>query len=140
MAQNPQTPPLADPKSKEILIVDDDEGVLNLLEVLVKRDGFQIDLARSGDEAIEKLKRWHDAIILDLMLPGKASSADVLGRLPSLQGRIPPVIVVTAYAGSKEAEAAKANPFVALLLEKPINQKVLLGKLHQVLKTQPKPW
>jgi CheY-like chemotaxis protein len=130
---------LADPKTKEILIVDDDEGVLNLLEVLVKRDGFQIDLARTAEEAIEKLKRWHDAVILDLMLPNGKTGLDVLEKLTSLQGRIPPVVVVTAYTGSKEAQAVMANPFVAMLLPKPINQKLLLGKLHELLKTQPKP-
>jgi len=136
----PQGPPLADPKTKEVLIVDDDEGVLNLLEVLVKRDGFQIDLARTGDEALEKLKRPHDALILDLMLPGPTTGFDVLNRISSLPGRIPPVIVVTAFGGSKELAAVRANPFVALVLDKPINQRRLLGTLHDVLKTQPKPW
>ena len=139
MAEEPK-PALADPKTKEVLIVDDDEGVLNLLEVLVKRDGFQIDLARTGDEALEKLKRPHDAMILDLMLPGTTTGFDVLARLGSLPGRIPPVIVVTAYGASKEMDAVRANPFVALVLDKPINQKRLLATLHEVLKTQPKPW
>jgi DNA-binding response OmpR family regulator len=131
---------LADPKTKEILIVDDDEGMLNLMEVLVKRDGFQIDLARTGDEALEKLKRPHDALILDLMLPGSTTGFDVLTRLASLPGRIPPVIVVTAFGASKEVDLVRANPFVALVLDKPINQKKLLSTLHEVLKTQPKPW
>ena len=136
----PAAPKLADPKTKEVLIVDDDEGVLNLLEILVKRDGFQIDLARTGDEALEKLKRPHDALILDLMLPGGTTGFDVLTRLGTLQGRIPPVIVVTAFGVSKEVNAVRANPFVALVLDKPINQKILLAKLHEVLKTEPKPW
>lgn len=138
----PQTakPALADPRTKEVLIVDDDDSFLNLLEILVKRDGFQIDLARSGDEALEKLKRPHDAMILDLMLPGNTTGFDVLARLGALPGRIPPVIVVTAFGASKEVSAVRANPFVALVLNKPVNQKVLLSKLHDVLKTQPKPW
>jgi CheY-like chemotaxis protein len=136
----PKNPLLADPKTKEVLIVDDDEGVLNLLEVLVKRDGFQIDLARNGDEALEKLKRPHDALILDLMLPGTTTGFSVLERMTSLPGRIPPVIVVTAFGGTKELAAVRANPFVALVLDKPINQKKLLSTLHEILKTQPKPW
>ena len=131
---------LADPKTKEILIVDDDEAMLNLLEILVRRDGFKIDLARSGEECLEKLKRPHDALILDLMLPGGASGFDVLKKLPSFPGAVPPVIIVTAFGGSKEVAKLKDYPYVALILDKPINQKKLLARLHEVLKTQPKPW
>ena len=131
---------IADPSAKRILIVDDDESFLNLLEILVKRDGFQIELARTGDEAIEKLKSPPDALILDLMLPGKTTGFEVIERLGSLQTQVPPVIVVTAFGSAKEVAALRVNPFVALVLDKPVNQKRLLGKLHEILGTEPKPW
>ena len=38
--------------------------MLNLLSILVRRDGFRIDVAGTGDDALEKLKRPHDALIL----------------------------------------------------------------------------
>lgn len=125
----------SDPKSKEILIVDDDEAMLNLLSILVRRDGFRIDLAGTGDDALEKLKRPHDALILDLMLPGTTSGFDVLRRLRSFEGKVPPVIVVTAHAATKEVQEVMKDPNVVLFLSKPINQKTLLGALHRVLKT-----
>ena len=132
-----------DPKSKEILIVDDDEAMLNLLEILVKRDGFRTDLAATGDDALEKLKRPHAALILDLMLPGGTSGFDVLARLRIFSGPVPPVIVVTAYAQSAEVQAVMKDPNVVLFLSKPINQEKLLAALHNVLKTRspksPKP-
>jgi DNA-binding response OmpR family regulator len=125
----------ADPKTKEILIVDDDEAMLNLLAVLVRRDGFRIDLASTGDDALEKLKRPHDALILDLMLPGTTSGFDVLQRLRAFSGKIPPVIVVTAHAQTKEVQDVITDPNVVLFMPKPINQNALLGALHNVLKT-----
>jgi DNA-binding response OmpR family regulator len=125
----------ADPKSKEILIVDDDEAMLNLLAVLVRRDGFRIDLAATGDDALEKLKRPKDALILDLMLPGNTSGFDVLKRLRTFQGKVPPVIVVTAHAQTQEVQEVMADPNVVLFMPKPINQNALLGALHNVLKT-----
>jgi DNA-binding response OmpR family regulator len=127
--------PSSDPKTKEILIVDDDEAMLNLLAILVKRDGFRIDLAGTGDDALEKLKRPHDAMILDLMLPGGTSGFDVLARLRGFEGKVPPVIVVTAHAQTPQIQAVMADPNVVLFLSKPINQKKLLGALHRVLKT-----
>jgi CheY-like chemotaxis protein len=125
-----------DPKTKEILIVDDDEAMLNLLSILVKRDGFRIDLAATGDDALEKLKRPHDAMILDLMLPGTTSGFDVLQRLHAFEGKVPPVVVVTAHAQTKEVQAVTKDPNVVLFLSKPINQNSLLSALHRVLKTQ----
>lgn len=129
--------PHEDPKTKEILIVDDDEAMLNLLQILVRRDGFRVDLASTGDDAIEKLKRPHAAVILDLMLPGGASGFDVLAWLRKSGGPVPPVIVVTAHAQSKELESVTQDPNVALFLSKPVNQERLLAALHKVLKTRP---
>ncbi|MFI5344927.1 MAG: response regulator [Elusimicrobiota bacterium] len=125
-----------DPKTKEILIVDDDEAMLNLLQILVRRDGFRTDLASTGDDALEKLKRPHSALILDLMLPGGTSGFDVLARLRTFEGTVPPVIVVTAHAQSAEVQAVMKDPNVVLFLSKPINQEKLLGALHKVLKTR----
>ena len=72
---------LAEPKDKTVLIVDDDESVLNLLEILIRRDGFKIDLATTGEEAMERLRRKPDAMVLDLMLPGTTSGFQVLRLL-----------------------------------------------------------
>jgi CheY-like chemotaxis protein len=129
-------PELADPKTKSVLIVDDDESMLNLLEILVKRDGFQIDLARTGDEALEKLKRHQDALILDLMLPGTTSGFAVLKKLREWTTPPPPVIVVTAYVSHKEVQEVQKDPNVALFLSKPINQNKLLEALHRVMHTK----
>jgi DNA-binding response OmpR family regulator len=135
MAEKPTEGSSGDPKNKEILIVDDDEAMLNLLSILVHRDGFRIDLAGTGDDALEKLKRPHDALILDLMLPGNTSGFDVLARLRKFDGKVPPVIVVTAHAKTKEVQDLMSDPNVVLFLPKPINQKTLLAALHKVLKT-----
>jgi DNA-binding response OmpR family regulator len=136
MAENESPSSLEDPKTKEILIVDDDEAMLNLLAILVRRDGFRIDVAATGDDALEKLKRPHDALILDLMLPGTTSGFDVISRLHTFEGKVPPIVVVTAHAKTKEVQAVAQDPNVVLLLAKPINQNTLLAALHKVLKTR----
>jgi two-component system, OmpR family, phosphate regulon response regulator PhoB len=53
-----------------ILIVDDEEDLRNLLDLSLRRDGFDTVLAATGNEALEKLKDIHPSlIVLDLMLP-----------------------------------------------------------------------
>ena len=61
---------------------------------------------------------------------------DVLKRLHTLEGKVPPVIIVTAHAQTKEVQEAAADPNVVLFLSKPINQNTLLAALHRVLKTK----
>lgn len=136
MSEEAPLQPHEDPRSHEILIVDDDEAMLNLLQILVRRDGFRTDLATNGGDALEKLKRPHSAVILDLMLPGGTSGFDVIKRLRSFEGAVPPVIVVTAYAQSKEVQEVAKDPNVALFMSKPINQEKLLAALHALLKTR----
>ena len=64
-------PELAEPKDKVILIVDDDESILDLLEHLIKREGFRVERAADGPEALRKVPALNpDLIILDFMLPG----------------------------------------------------------------------
>jgi len=128
--------PLADPGSKTVLIVDDDESVLNLLEILVRRDGFKVELADNGDAALEKLKLNPDALLLDLMLPGTTTGFEVLRRLRALGRPVPPTIIVTAYFGDPVVKKLQEDPSVITVLPKPVNQERLLSALHKALNTK----
>ncbi|MCC9167522.1 response regulator transcription factor [Pontibacter harenae] len=53
-----------------ILVVEDDEMILRTLEFRLKKDGYEVTAARTGKEALEKLKsNTFDLVITDLMLP-----------------------------------------------------------------------
>lgn len=56
--------------SAEVLVVDDDEAIRNMVGRILQRAGFQVECARDGFEAIEKLA-GHDysVVVLDLMMP-----------------------------------------------------------------------
>jgi len=125
------------PANKTILIVDDDESILNLLEILVKRDGFKVLTADSVDGAIYKLQRNPDLIILDLILPGNTYGIQVLEHIETSGGAMPKVVVITAANANHEAAiAAKKNPNVSHFLQKPVRQEQLLELLHSLLGTQ----
>lgn len=131
---------LADPRTKTVLLVDDDETFLNLLEVLVRRDGFKILLASDGDKAMEQLKAKPDALVLDMMLPGRVSGADILDFLQKGPEPPPPVVVVSAYGHLEAIKRAVKGPAVVSFLAKPVKQDLLLATLHEMLKTaNPRP-
>lgn len=58
-------------KGKKILIVDDDEFLLDMYVMKFKESGFDVEIAQSGKQAIEKAGTMQpDAILLDIVLPG----------------------------------------------------------------------
>ncbi len=80
--------------SKKILIVDDEPAIVKGLSFSLKQDGYEIDAAYDGEEAIEKFNsNEYDLIILDVMLP-KLNGLGVLQRIRE-QSRVP-VIMLTA--------------------------------------------
>ena len=57
-------------KNKLILLVDDDQDFLEILSTKLKEQGFNIETAKNGKEALEKLQHIKpDLIILDVMMP-----------------------------------------------------------------------
>lgn len=80
-----------------ILIVEDDEDISSLLRRGFELEGYNVDCARSGEEAIESARKQpYDTIILDIILPG-GSGLDVCRRLraegPNMQS---PIIMLSA--------------------------------------------
>jgi two-component system alkaline phosphatase synthesis response regulator PhoP len=56
---------------KRVLVVDDDEKTVELVKLYLNRDGYKVDTAYNGLDALELARKNHpDLIVLDLMLPG----------------------------------------------------------------------
>lgn len=54
----------------KILVVDDEEKIRSLVKMYLQREGFKIDEAADGDEALTKIKKTdYNLVVLDLMLP-----------------------------------------------------------------------
>lgn len=55
----------------QILIVDDEPNILVPLEFLIKQQGYKVEKALNGNEALEKMQQCHpDLVVLDVMMPG----------------------------------------------------------------------
>ena len=56
--------------SKKILIVDDEPNIVISLEFLLKREGYQVLVARDGEEALQAIRAHRpDLVLLDVMMP-----------------------------------------------------------------------
>lgn len=125
------------PQNKSILIVDDDEGIRELLDVTIKAEGFKTEKAPTGKDAIDKIKQKdYDLIILDLMLPGYGGF-EILREL-QIEGKksIPVIIITGKYMDRSTKEMIKMEPNVADFIEKPIKINILISTIHKILKTK----
>lgn len=107
-----------------ILVVDDDAGVRETLQLLLELDGWSVLAASNGREALDLLAAVRPrAMILDIMMPildGNAVYAAVR-ETPALADLL--VIVSTS--------APHLAPAGALILRKPLNAKLLLATLRR---------
>lgn len=106
-----------------ILIIDDDVAIGNLEQEVLEWEGYLLQRAYSGTEALLLLKeKKPDLILLDLMLPGM-SGEDIL---PQIQGI--PVIVVSAKTAVEDKVELLLGGAVDYLT-KPFDMKELLARI-----------
>ena len=123
---------------RRILIVDDDDSVRELLEFLVKKEGFKTEIAADGQEALDQARKHEpDLILLDLMLP-KFGGFEIVRELQVDEGDIPIVIITGRYTDRSTSDMIKLESNVKDFIEKPVKPPVLMALIHQILQTQPK--
>jgi PAS domain S-box-containing protein len=109
---------LLEPRGQPVLVVDDDRDYAQLLKRLLERQGFSVELAHDGDDALRKiLSKRYQLVILDKNLP-KRSGLDVLQEMRNSRSlhRVP-VIVISGSAHAEEAahtaQILGANKFLS---------------------------
>jgi CheY-like chemotaxis protein len=115
--------------NKRILIVDDDDAIRAMVERILRREHYDVESARDGFEAIEKLTHNdYGTILLDLMMP-RVDGHGVLRFLETEKEAPPPVIVMTASPHGAQ-ESGTAQP-VFRVLSKPFDITQLLSHLKE---------
>ncbi|OGR73168.1 MAG: hypothetical protein A2089_12560 [Elusimicrobia bacterium GWD2_63_28] len=129
---------LAPSADKLILIVDDDKAIRELLQVLLQREGFRVETAEDGADALRKARaKAPDLILLDLMLPN-GSGMEVVRELQEEEtGAIPVVIMTGRFMDRSTSELIRRETNVREYLEKPVKTAVLSALLHKLLNTRP---
>lgn len=107
MAEESKQPQPADKQSKRILLVDDDPEIVESMKLALEAKGFQILVARDGNQGLAMAEREDpDLVILDMMMP-RRSGFLVLERLRRTR-RVPMrVIMITANEGSRHKAYAE---------------------------------
>ncbi len=117
-----------------VLVVDDEESYREALSVALRREGFAVETAADGAEALAQFEATApDLVLLDVMLP-KMSGIDVCRELRS-RSRVP-IIMVTARAGEIDAVVGLevgADDYIA----KPFRLRELIARVRAALRRAP---
>ena len=122
---------------KRVLVVDDDPAQRRILEEAIKRFGYSVATADSGDKALAALKADTTGeiclVLLDLVMPGTDGLA-VLSAMRSLP-RKPPAIVQTAH-GSIDAAITAMRAGAVDFVVKPVSPERLEVSIKNALKIE----
>src|SRR5947209_16523010 len=117
-----------------LLIVDDERGIVVALKGLFTKEGYEVETADYGEQALEKFKAgFFDVVITDLSMKGM-DGLQLLRRVRELEPNTA-VLMITAYGTQRIAvEAMKAG--AEDYLPKPFDNDELRLKVRRVMETQ----
>jgi DNA-binding NtrC family response regulator len=115
-----------------VLIIDDEEEIRESIELLLTSEGLSADTAASGEEGLKKIEEGlYDAVLLDLMLPGK-SGMEVQKDIKRIDPTLPVVIITAIGALETAVTAIKEGSFD--YITKPWNNEKLLVIANNAIK------
>ncbi len=120
-------------KTNKILLVDDDDDTLYFLNELLTSKGYEIILAKSGAEAIQKISSsLPHLVITDLIMPG-INGSDLVTKIrnDAIMSHIP--IMVLTGKNDLKTEIENLNYGIDDFIKKPFNSEELLAKIHCIL-------
>ncbi len=117
-----------------ILVVDDDENIRKTLSAILKDEGYTVDVAQSGSEAVKKTQTAaYNVALIDIRLP----DMEGIELLAKIKDAVPKTrkIIITGYPTLKNAVAA-VNKKADAYLMKPVDIDKLLETIREQLKLQ----
>ena len=119
----------------KILVVDDDEGILELVGLILRREGYEVLLARNGAEALQLVRDGQpDLMILDVMMPildGYQVAAEIQ-RDKALSKR-PKIVLATSRDIQREGKIIEFTGACGAL-QKPFTPTALLEVVREILR------
>ena len=117
----------------KILIADDEPSIVTAVEFLLRREGFEVEIARDGAEALERIESARpDLVVLDVMMPQK--SGYEVCRCIREREEWRHIKVIMLSAKGRDAEVAKGMAIGAdAYVTKPFSTRDLMARVKTLL-------
>jgi DNA-binding response OmpR family regulator len=125
--------------AKKVLIADDEPNIVTSLEYLMEKSGYEVMIARNGDEAIALVESFlPDVVLLDVMMP-RMSGYEVCQKMRE-RADWQHIKIVMLSAKGREAEVNKGLSIGAdTYVTKPFSNRELIAKIDELLADGAKP-
>jgi DNA-binding response OmpR family regulator len=120
-------------KKKHILCIEDEAEMIELMRLVLEREGFEVIGAVGGEQGLKAMRQNKpDLILLDLMMPGMDGWEVYRQMRADKELTEIPVIIVTAKAQSIDKVLGLQVAKVADYITKPFGPKELIGSIDRV--------
>ncbi len=114
-----------------ILIVDDDPNLLVILAEQLRADGYEVQTARDGDEALRRLEHaWPDLLVIDMLMP----RMDGLTFAREIKARADLPIIVLSAIDTADSKADLLDEVAEDYITKPYHYPELRARITRVLR------
>jgi DNA-binding response OmpR family regulator len=119
---------------KRIIVIDDDKSILRTFTRILQKNGYEIDVAETGKEAIEKSKKnRYDLALIDIRLPDMDGTDLLVKMKQTMQGAIK--IMITGFP-SLETGVKALDEGADAYLVKPVKPEELLALIEEKFKAK----
>ena len=118
---------------RKVLIADDEPNIVTSLEFLMRKSGYQVEVARNGDEVLGLVESFApDLVLLDVMMP-RRSGYEVCQKMRE-RADWRHIKIVMLSAKGREAEVSKGLSLGAdAYVTKPFSNRELIAKIGELL-------
>jgi DNA-binding response OmpR family regulator len=123
-----------DNSKRNILVIDDDKSILRTFTRILKKSGYEIDVAETGKEALEKSKKkCYDLALIDIRLPDMDGTDLLVKMKPSMKDTIK--IMITGFP-SLETGVKALDEGADAYLVKPVKPEELIALIEEKFKAK----
>ncbi len=119
---------------KNVLVIDDDKSILRTFTRILQKNGYEIDVAETGKEALEKSKKkCYDVALIDIRLPDMDGTDLLVKTKQNMRNAIK--IMITGFP-SLETGVKALDEGADAYLVKPVKPEELIALIEQKLKSK----
>ncbi len=120
---------------KKVLLIEDEETIIEMYEMRLEKDGFQVQVAKNGAWGLKlATKDNFDVIIMDMVMPAMNGYTAIKKIRKMKNGENVPIIILSNSAQDKEIKKAKKCGATCYYLKSQITPKKLVTEINKLLK------
>jgi two-component system, OmpR family, alkaline phosphatase synthesis response regulator PhoP len=117
-------------KMTRVMVVDDEKDLREMIELLLKKEGYETQTAENGEDFLNKVDKFQPELVtLDVMMPG-LKTREILEEIKNKKSK-PKIILLTVVQFSKEEAKKLSEMGVVEYIRKPFDFEYLVGAVNK---------